>query len=113
MKVFQAYAEYKIKNVPGPHLLNKLHYEQYHVSPACAQKDIDHLQSVPSFNVLHSEILEFDVPDTLSIEGTLKESNDFEDIYVEDDDHMIFTIDTTIRNHFLGRKIKITVELVD
>lgn len=118
MKAYQAYYEYTnlSRSIYNRDKVIKSHGDQYHPTPEDAQADIDYIAKRPEvFKLHHSEILELDVPNSLVLEGTLKECGEYEDhhVYVQNDDDMIFTIDTTIRNHFLGRKVKITVELME
>lgn len=115
MKVYQAYVEYYNLTYPNKSLI-KYEGEVYHKTPEPAQKDIDYFSDprlVSTFKVVHSEVRELDVSDTICMEGVLKESGQYEDhhVYVDNGD-FVFSIENVIRNHFLGQKIKITVELV-
>lgn len=114
MKVYQAYVEYYNLTYPNDSLIT-YKGDTYHKTPEAAQKDIDYYSDPclsSTFKVVHSEVRELDVPESIFLEGILKESDDRQ-LYMEEDDfRFVFTIDDIIRNHFLGHKIKITVELV-
>jgi hypothetical protein len=115
MKAFQAHISYKSRSYVDPNKV--LHSKgRFHLNQYSATKDVDYYLRYPdTFTVISHEIKEVDVSDTLTLEGTLKECGEYEDyhVYVENQEQMTFTVADTIRDHYLGRKVRITVEVID